>query len=448
MILFAALVAVVVATTTATAVAQPAVAAQFDAGPADVGWIVFGYSATFAVSTVAFAQFGARWGTSRCLASGIALLSAGSLMAVLAPSLLALIVARVIAGVGAGAIPTLTITAVAHRYRGAELTRAIAVNAAGVGVGNVAGPLIGGLLLELAGWRAAVGLGLVAAPLAVAVGRMSLGDPDRSAPIDRVGLAGIAGVAAGLVLVFNRAPLAGLAPIVAIGAFLAIGGGLVLRRWVASGRSTMLPAALVGDPVLRASAAHGALVMTGILGALVILPTAMARAHGLDGIGLGLVLVPMAVAAALVSVNAARLVPAGAPSATLLAATIAATALIADALLGATAPPILHALTFGVLGAGFGLLQAPIVARLSARFAGHRRGLAIGLFNVTFFLGGAAGAALGTAILGRGLESALLADTVVPGFRTAMLALAVGPLIVAASIVRRVGADRVSAAVG
>lgn len=439
-VLLAALVALVVASTTAAAVAQPAVAAAFDAGIADVGWIVFGYSASFAVFTVVYAQLGPRFGIGRCLVVGIGFLSVGGLVAALAPTLEIVVLGRILSGVGAGAIPTLTIAAVAEHLSGPARIRAIAMNAAGVGVGNVAGPLVGGLLLELEGWRAPLAFGVVAAPAAIAVWRMIPGSGDRSVSIDRIGLACIAAIGAGIVLVLNRVPVSGVTPVVLVGLAAAAGGLVVLRRWVASTRSTMIPPALAADGFLRMVVIAGALTMVGFLGALVVLPPAMARAHHLNGIALGLVLVPMAITVASVSLSSRRLVPSGAPRATVIAAATIGFALIVDAVIGAGAPPIAHAGAYAIMGAGFGLLQAPLITALATRYEGALRSLAIGLFNVIFFLGGAAGGAIGSAILGAGLDLGMqwLADPVVPGFRAAMLVLAMGPLIVAISLAIRI----------
>jgi MFS family permease len=47
-----ALTLVVVANNSAGSLAQPAIAEAFDAGPLNVGWVVFGYSVSFAIATV------------------------------------------------------------------------------------------------------------------------------------------------------------------------------------------------------------------------------------------------------------------------------------------------------------------------------------------------------------------------------------------------------------
>jgi MFS family permease len=96
----ATLVVVVVATNTTAALAQPQISETFGVGPADTGWVVFGYSATFAVATALYGAIAARFGVTRSLVSGVVLLAAGSGAAVVAPSMELLIASRMVQGAG------------------------------------------------------------------------------------------------------------------------------------------------------------------------------------------------------------------------------------------------------------------------------------------------------------------------------------------------------------
>jgi MFS family permease len=91
----------------------------------------------------------------------------------------------------------------------------------------------------------------------------------------------------------------------------------------------------------------------------------------------------------------------------------------------------------GPIGAGFGLIGTPILNELTPAFEGPDRPLAVGTYNLGFFLGGTAGAAIGTAFIQIGLELPVFAGRAVPGFSTAELMLAIGPLVGAALIVAR-----------
>jgi MFS family permease len=152
--------AVAVANTTSGAIAQPEIADAFGASAADVGAIVFGYSAAFAIMTAIYGSLARRFGLGRCLTLGVVLVTVGAAIAVLAPDLGTLVAARVLQGVGAGALPTLSMALIARRLSGPARARALGINVAAVGMGFAGGPLFGGLLLEAFGCRGTMALGL------------------------------------------------------------------------------------------------------------------------------------------------------------------------------------------------------------------------------------------------------------------------------------------------
>src|ERR671910_3130665 len=86
---------IVVSNNSAGSVAQPARGEAFGAGPADVGWVVFGFGTAFAVATAVWGGLARRFGLGPSLAIGVVLVSSGSVLAALAPSLPWLVAARV-----------------------------------------------------------------------------------------------------------------------------------------------------------------------------------------------------------------------------------------------------------------------------------------------------------------------------------------------------------------
>jgi len=207
----ATLVAVVVANNSASSLAQPAISDAFGAGPADVGWIVFGFGSAFAVATALWGGLTGRFGLGRCLAAGIALFAGGSLVAAFAPTLPLLVAARVVQGAGAGAIPTLSASAIALQFDGPERSRALGTIVASVGLGLAAGPLLGGLTLELVGWQGPVAFGILAAPAAVLLARYPFPRPT-GAVLDVRGAALVAAGVIGLTFAVNRLPVRGIEP--------------------------------------------------------------------------------------------------------------------------------------------------------------------------------------------------------------------------------------------
>ncbi|HEY3523728.1 MAG TPA: MFS transporter, partial [Candidatus Limnocylindrales bacterium] len=354
--------AIAVANTTSGAVAQPAIAAAFGAGTGDVGWVVFGYSAAFAVMTAVYGSLARRFGLVPCLAAGVGLVASGALVATLAPSLPVVVGARVVQGVGAGAIPTLTMALIARRMTGAVRARALGINVAAVGVGFASGPLFGGLLLELFGWRGAMALGILVAPAALLVWRF---DPDRGRRDARLDVGGIALLAAAvlaLVFVVNRLPVLGPEAIVLGAAIVALVAGAVLHVHLGRTRAPVVPLAMLHDRGLQALMLLGFAGQAAFLGAVVVVPVAAARVDGVGGVVLGLVLVPMAVAIAILSPRNGLLVARfGRRATTGLAHLVIAAGTLFLGLGGPDLPLPVLSLGLVIAGIGFAFLNAPLV---------------------------------------------------------------------------------------
>jgi MFS transporter, DHA2 family, metal-tetracycline-proton antiporter len=424
----AALVVVVVANNSMGALAQPEIQRDFDVGPADVGWVVFGFAASFAVATAVWGALGRRFGVGRSLAAGIGLLSTASIGAALAPDLASLIGARVVQGAGAGAIPTLGTALVGSRFEGPRRAGALGIIVGSVGLGQAVGPILGGALIDGLGWHAVVGFSAIGAPSLLLVLRAQPQAGEADARLDLVGAALVGAAALSAVLLLNRVPVVGLAPItlasvaVMVGALLALGWHVVRR----DGR--FLPREIVLDATYRRLVALGAIGMSAFLGALVIMPIAVSQAQGRSGLELGLLLVPMALTTALLSPNNGRITRRFGRQAVVrfsLAMLVLGPLLLAA--LGASAAPELIAAAMVPLGIGFSLLNAPLLDQLMHRFQGPLAPIAVGSYNLLYFLGGSLGAALSTALVQRDIHLPLLSDAVGAGYPSALVLLAALP---------------------
>lgn len=424
----ASIVVIVVANNSMGALAQPEIQLDFGVGPADAGWIVFGFSASFAVATAAWGALGRRFGIGRGFTFGVLLLAGASLAAALAPSLPLLVAARVVQGLGAGAIPTLGTALVGASFEGPRRAAALGTIVAGVGIGQAIGPILGGALIDLAGWRAVVGFSVIAGPavLAIVAARAPAGNP--AARIDLTGATLVGLAAAAAVLLLNRGPVLGLVPLT-VGALVVLVAALPAIAWhsvVRGGR--FVPREVLLHPAYRRVVVLGAVGMAAFLGSIVIVPTAVAAAQGISGLSLGILMVPMALTTAAISPNAGRLARRiGRVATTRLALLMLALGPLLLGLLGADAGQPALAAAMVPLGIGFGLLNAPLLDELMHNFAGDLAPVAIGTYNLVFFFGGSLGASLSTALLQQELSLPGLSAVTGPGFGTVALALALVP---------------------
>jgi EmrB/QacA subfamily drug resistance transporter len=118
-----------------------------------IAWVVTSYTVITTASTLVFGRLGDIVGNIRVLKWGMILFTAASLLCGLAPGFGLLIAARMIQGLGAGAMFANNHGIITRLYPQEMRGRALGINAAFVALGNLAGPSLGGLLLSVSGWQ-------------------------------------------------------------------------------------------------------------------------------------------------------------------------------------------------------------------------------------------------------------------------------------------------------
>ncbi|MFI7464732.1 MFS transporter [Nonomuraea sp. NPDC049646] len=381
---------------TAAGVALPDVAVELGARPAAVVWVLTAHALALGIGTALFGRLSDAWGVRRTLLLGSAVLASGALACLVAPSLPALVAARAVLAAGSGALSAVALNLAAT----AEPERRQAVLAwfgSAMAVFSAGATLAGGLVTQALSWRltlALPALALVAVPFCLPVARRA-GSGGR---VDVVG-AGLlaAGVSAFLVLV--QSANLGLAwPVAALAGVVAALAGAALVRRTRTVAGAFVPPDLPADRVFRRAALIGVGVYGGLFATMWAAPQLLAGVHGWSVLTIGAWLLP----GALVGVVLARI--AGTRS-WLLPAVAAAFALclvaagLAGALTGGQAGPggpagwaaVLLVVAASLGFPAFSLAQVVITARMSASFPVERRGGAMGLLNLTFFVGGGIG---------------------------------------------------------
>jgi EmrB/QacA subfamily drug resistance transporter len=185
-------------------VALPSIHNDFGASVQALEWTVNAYVLAYGVLLLTGAALGDRFGRRRMFVSGIALFTAASAGAALAPNTDLLILARAIQGAGAAIVTPLTLTLLANAFPPEKRGLALGVWSGISGVAVAIGPLVGGAVIELANWHwifwINVPIGILLAPLAYRKLEESYGT---KAPLDLPGLGlastGLFGLVFGLV---------------------------------------------------------------------------------------------------------------------------------------------------------------------------------------------------------------------------------------------------------
>ncbi|SMD23121.1 MFS transporter [Lentzea albidocapillata] len=152
-----------------TAIALPHIAGELGSSPAMLQWVVNGFNVTFAVFSLVWGIASDRIGYRATFRLGVALVLAASAMSALAPNLLVLDAARLVAGVGCAAVATGGTSLLSNAFSGAERGRAFAVFGTVIGLGLALSPTISGGLIALFDWR-----GVFAAHAVLAVPALAL----------------------------------------------------------------------------------------------------------------------------------------------------------------------------------------------------------------------------------------------------------------------------------
>jgi len=184
--------------------ALPVIKRSLGASLSSLEWTVNGYTLTFAVLLLTGAALGDRFGRRRMLVIGLAIFTAGSAAAALAPSMGWLIAARAFQGVGGAFVTPLTLTILSAAVPPER--RGLALGAWGgiAGLAVAIGPLVGGAVVDGLSWQwifwLNVPIGLIVIPLAATRLTETTG-PNGAVDLPGLGLAsaGLFGIVFGLV---------------------------------------------------------------------------------------------------------------------------------------------------------------------------------------------------------------------------------------------------------
>jgi EmrB/QacA subfamily drug resistance transporter len=385
----------------APSVALPAVGHALGAELSVMQWVVSGYSLALAATLLTAGTLADLVGRRRMFLGGLAAFAAASVLCVAAPSALVLIAGRAVQGLAGAVLLSSSLALLAQDFAGPARAGALGVWGATVAAAFAVGPLEGGLLTESFGWRtifvldAAVALACL--PVAVRHLRESR-DPDA----ERVDWRGTATLSLGLfcgVFALTRGDVLGWGSGVIVAT--AAAAAVLLAAFVAvewRQREPMLDLRLFAIPTFTGASVVVMVLAASTFGPFLYLTLFLLDAAGASPTAVGLQLLPLSVAALVVSVlggRAARVLPvrAALPAGQLLCAA----GLLAMRGLEATSPWTVMLPGLLVLGVGIGLSNPAVTYAALGVVPATRSGMASGVSNTFRQVGIAIGiAALGT----------------------------------------------------
>ncbi|WP_067470617.1 MDR family MFS transporter [Nocardia amamiensis] len=276
---------------TVVAIALPQIVE--DVGGADsIGWIVTAYLLATTITGALYGRLSDRIGRRTVFLGAVGIFVLASVLAGLAQSLPQLVAARALQGIGGGALFVVPTIAISELYPVERRGRMQGLMGAIFAIASVGGPLIGGTITDLAGWRwiffINVPLGLLSIALvAVALRLPRVGGGTR---LDYPGAALLAATVTCLLLIteWGGRTQSWHSPIIlGLGALTVVGLAAFLW-WEPRAEHPILPPRLFADRTLRI-ALPAALVLGALLaGSVMYLPTYLQAAFDISATAAGL----------------------------------------------------------------------------------------------------------------------------------------------------------------
>ncbi|MGK2956815.1 MAG: MFS transporter [Acidimicrobiales bacterium] len=364
------------------------------------GWVFSAYFLGSLLGIVIAGQLTDRFGPIRPFALGLVLFSIGLIMGGLAPSMAALVLARVIQGIGSGAIPAVVYASIGRSYAEAVRPRMFAILSSAWILPSLLGPVISASIADHWSWRW-VFLGLL--PLVALSGTLTLpslrlltpSTDSNNLPI-KVSAAIKVTIGSGLViggLSIGATPLAAL-PLIGLGVIM---GFKPLQTLVPKGT-------LRAKPGLPATILSRAMLTYAFFAADAYVPLSVTSIHHTSTTMASVALTAAGLAWAIGSWVQERKVTTWGPKTLIRTgfALVFTGITIASSVFNPSAPLALIVIGWGFAGLGMGLAYAPISFLVLQQAESGREGSASSSMQLADVLGIAFGAGLGGALIAIG----------------------------------------------
>ncbi|MEC9278716.1 MAG: MFS transporter, partial [Chloroflexota bacterium] len=144
---------VTVSDQTGTTLALPRIGHEFSADIPTVQWLYLVYTLFISALLLPMGKLSDTLGRRRIYILGLTVFSAGAVMAYFGQEFHLLLVAKAIQGIGAAMVQANGLALMVEAFPNRQRASAIGLYMAAIGTGAVMGPVIGGLMIDVWGWR-------------------------------------------------------------------------------------------------------------------------------------------------------------------------------------------------------------------------------------------------------------------------------------------------------
>ncbi|MEO1288614.1 MAG: MFS transporter, partial [Chloroflexota bacterium] len=374
-------------------VALPAIQSDLGASGGDLLWIINAYALFLAALLLLGGSLGDHYGRKRIYMVGIVIFTLASVACGLAPTSEVLIGARIVQGIGGAMMVPGSLAIVSAYFDDNTRGKAIGYWSSVTTLTSVAGPLLGGVLAENGLWR---GIFYINIPLAIValyalVTRVPESyDEEATSHFDYVGAIlvalGMAGITYGSITI-GEVGIAGFQRVDLLGSLI---GGLVLLGafiwWEGRSREPMMPLRLFESSTFLGANLLTLLLYGALGGALYFLPLNLVQVQGYGETLAGIAFLPWSILLVVLSPVMGNLVDRyGARLPLTIGPIVTGFGFGALALIGMTDGPSDYWLTYLpatlILGAGMGILVAPLTTAVMGSVPQNSAGIASGVNN-------------------------------------------------------------------
>jgi EmrB/QacA subfamily drug resistance transporter len=380
-----------------------------------LSWMVTGYLISTTVVTPLFGKLSDIYGRRRMMLVSISVFILGSVACALAPSMEALIVGRVLQGVGGGGILPLAQTVIADLLSPRERPLIQSYTSAMFLAASILGPVLGGFLTDYVHWSLIfwinLPMGLVALILTDrALRRLPRNDRPHRLDLAGAGLMVAAALALLLALAWGGVRYPWTSPTI-VGLFAASAALWVAFAWrLLHAAEPFIPLTMLAEPVVLGIAAAGFFSIGTIVGLSIFIPIYVELVLAHSPSASGLVLIAFMVGATIGSMVAGRLMPKleRYKLVPVFAMPIGVAAMILFAISPGDITLVEATLLLAVGGAGMGPMWPATTVIIQNAVPLHQLGIATGTLSFFRQLGGALVVAIFAAIVLAGVHGASL----------------------------------------
>jgi EmrB/QacA subfamily drug resistance transporter len=395
--------------------ALPDIDRDLDAGLVGLQWTVNGYMLSLAALILVAGSLGDRLGRRLVFNVGVVWFGAASLLCAVAPSIEVLVAARALQGIGGALLTPGSLAIISASIDKADRGRAIGIWAGLAGVAAAVGPLLGGWLVDQAGWRSIFWINL---PLVIAIIVISLRHvPESKGDQGRIDFLGAALTVAGLAPLTYGLVAGDWVPTVA--------GLVLLVVFVVHQRRAphaLVPLALFADRVFTALNVCTFAIYGALSGGMFLLVLQLQYVTGYSPLEAGLATLPPTILMLLFSGRAGAL---GARIGPRLPMTfgplIAAASMLLYLRVDGDANLVEVLLPGFVFGVGLTLLVAPLTTSVLASAPADQAGIASGINNAVARTAGLLAVAAIPPLAGIAGADFASPEVFSPGYRAGMM---------------------------